>query len=201
MIEANRRRATAIAVAFDQDPDDFDDNDDQGDRRAEEAAALLALLLLGRARKALSDSAIAGPDLDVKLVAPFADIRTAMRVRDGAKVIQAITQGPNLTPAADAGLSVVDPPPGSGAIDELLGKASDGMAFTSSYEWIHGYYGEPGKPFPPHEALDGVTYDDSTRSDVLAKDPGEFPYGNTEWDYGDHDSCLCFAVQTWEPAE
>lgn len=198
MIDANRKRARAVAIAFDQDPDDFEE-DDSGDRRAEEAAALLALLLLRRARNALADSSIV--EGDIRLAVPFSEVRTAMRIRDGWRVVQDIRSGPNRTPEADAGLTMVPPDRGTDAIDELLGKASDGMTFTRFYEWRHGYFGEPITPFEPHLDLDGETYDDETRADVLAADPSVWPYVS-QYSVEDHgDSCTCYEIVSYEPAE
>lgn len=56
--------------------------------------------------------------------------------------------------------------------------------------------GDPANPFEPHHAaeLDGAIFDESNYLEVLAKDPGVFPTGNTFWFPGDHSGCTCVAA-------
>jgi hypothetical protein len=205
IVASNRQRARAIADAFDVDPDDLED-DPQGDQRAKWAAALLAAGLLRRARAALSTAAefarrlLGRGEGPIPVPVPFVEVRTAMRVRDGWQVIQDIRPGPNLTPEADAGITLVPPEHGSSAIDDLLGRATGGAQFIRLYTWVHSYFGEPAKPFPPHEALDGAEYDDDTRAEVLAADPSEWPYVAV-YSVEDHDDCRCWELITYEPGE
>lgn len=193
---ADRKRARAIADAYDVDPDDLED-DPRADHRAEQAAVLLALLLLRRARRALSDQALVA---DVQLAVPFVEVRTALRVRDGWQVIHDIRQGPNLTPQADAGMTLIPPEHGTGAIDELLGKVAPQSNFVRGFEWVHGFFGEPQTPFHGHLAVDGAQYDDASRADVLAADPSEWPFVAV-YSTDDHDDCTCYEVITYEPDE
>lgn len=195
ILAANQKRATAVADTFDVDPADLED-DPGGDHRAEQAAALLAVLLLGRARSALADATI-NPTGDLRLTVPFADVRTALRVRDGWQVSPTIRQGPNRTPLADAPPTLTPPPPGSGAIDELLGKVAPQSNFVRGYEWVHGYFGEPAKPFDGHLNIDGEPYTDETRDEVLAADPGEWPFVAV-YSTDDHPDCTCYEVITYE---
>lgn len=189
ILDANKKRAQAVADTFDGDPADLED-DPTADHRAEEAAALLALLLLRRARSALTDVTI-NPEALQTVPVPFSAIRTAMRVRDGWQTLHTITPGPNRTPEADtAAVTMIPPPPGSGAIDELLGKVAPSSNFVRGYEWVHGYFGDPKTPFPPHaDYCDGLTYTDDTRDEVLAADPGEWPYVAV-YSTDDHPDCF-----------
>lgn len=56
------------------------------------------------------------------------------------------------------------------------------------WQWVHHHV--PPYDFPPHLALDGVTFDETNWPEILAADPGEYP----STDYyvpGDHEGCLC----------
>lgn len=191
--DANMKRARAVADTFDVDPADLEE-DPPADHRATAAAAALALGLLARARSALTDSALAPEPLTVPV--PFVDIRAAMRLRDGWQQVQTITQGPNRTPGPDAGVTMV--PPGSDAIDELLGRVAPTSNFVRGFEWVHGYFGEPKTPFWGHEQVDGEQYTDETRDEVLAADPSEWPYVAV-YSVDDHSDCTCYEVITYEP--
>lgn len=49
-----------------------------------------------------------------------------------------------------------------------------------SWEWVHGFYGQPATPFPPHLALDGHRY--------------RWPSDAGPWSPGDHTFCKCSQV-------
>lgn len=190
---SNKKRAELIAATFDNS--DVEEDDPPADHRAEEAALLLAALLLGRARQQLG---VTKPGEPVTVAVPFADVRTALRVRDGWRVLPTVTAGP---PRATETTDFTLVPPPSDAIEELLGRAApQDQTFTRFYEWVHGYFGEPKTAFGPHLDLDGAQYDDQTRADVLAADPGEWPFV-AQYAVDDHDDCTCYEVITYEPAE
>lgn len=207
MAEAARKRRKAIAQSWDLDEEELEDEND--DSRNVGAAALLTGLLLGAARQALG---ITSPAREPVVSIPFSMIRTAMRVKDGATVLPSVkggfeTQPPRVSPverlmAQAAERATPLPDPAAIARGEEIPVNLEGVVPTlvANYEWVHGYFGEPNKPFEPHVILDGQTYTDETRGEVLAKDPGEFPEGRFEWSVDDHDSCTCYEVVTWEPA-
>lgn len=204
--EANERRRKAIARSWDLDDDELDDPNEEN--RVGLAAALLVGLLLGRARGALS-STVPGKEPTVQV--PFAVVRTAMRVRDGAQVVPAAngvqTIPPKVSPVEALTKQAAEratPLPDLEALarGESVAVDLEGVvpALVQHFEWVHGYFGEPNQPFEPHLLLDGVEYTEETRGEVLAKDPAEFPAGNFVWSVDDHDSCTCYEIVTWEPA-
>lgn len=206
IVEANLRRRKAIARAWDLHPNDLDDPD-EGNRAAQAAAVLVALLLV-RARGALPGTT---PAAEPTVGVPFALVRSALRVRDGATVVPG-PKGIQVLPARSSPVSRMmaqaaeraTPLPDLEALarGEAVPVDLSGVvpALEPHYEWVHGYFGEPAKPFEPHVLLDGVTYTDQTRGMVLAKDPAEWPEGRYEWSVDDHDSCTCYEIVTWEPA-
>lgn len=56
----------------------------------------------------------------------------------------------------------------------------------SGYEWM---VGDPSRPFPPHEELEGVEFA-SFDDEALLADTGEFPYVDHYFP-GDHEFCQC----------
>lgn len=81
-----------------------------------------------------------------------------------------------------------DAPVGGVATGELVMSvwASHGMV-VGGWEWVHD---EPDRPFPGHEALDGVqfrTWDDAQ----LLVNPEDDWLGVTHYTPGDHDGCRC----------
>lgn len=232
--ESNRQRSRLALLMWDLDPDEWEeefDDDPEADRRAALAAAILALGLLRRAKAALEKRVTSfsvfhaqDPDLDVSVVVPFAVVREALRVNDGAKVVNDIKAGPNKSPELDRGVTLI--PPDEGAVEVLLRRVAEtkaradeealggtrgdrgrggegrvGPVFLRHYTWVHAYFGAPAKPFPPHKDLDGVEFDDWSRGEVLAKDPGEFPYGRIVWAVDDHEDCTCYEVITYDLAD
>lgn len=204
MSEANRKRRKAIALAWGLDEDEVEDEDE--DSRAGHAVAVLTGLLLGVARRALSSTS---PSAEPVVSVPFAVIRTAMRIRDGATAVVGV-RGIETVPGRDPVGAMIrsaaeraTPLPNLDALaaGEVVPVDLTGVVpeLVQHFEWIHGYFGEPKTPFEPHLALDGQIYTDETRGEVLAKDPAEWPEGRFEWSVDDHDSCTCYEVVTWEP--
>lgn len=205
IVEANLRRRKAIARAWDLDPEDIEDPDE--DNRARTAGALLVLLLLTLGRRALSSTT---PGKEPVVALPFATVRTAMRVRDGATAVPGPRGVETLPPTKDVVGTLIrsaaeraTPLPDLDALargEEVPVELSGVVpSLVRHYEWVHGYFGEPMSPFEPHLRLDGETYTDETRDEILAKDPAEYPEGRYTWSVDDHDSCTCYEVVTWEP--
>lgn len=204
---ANRDRRKAIAKAWDLGEDEVDDPSE--DNRAAQATAILVGLLLGRARGAL---AVTSPAKEPVVQLPFALVRTAMRVRDGATVVPGPkgtlqTLPPKRTPVelmTKQAAERATPLPDLEALarGESVAVDLEGVVPTlvEHFEWVHAYFGEPKTPFEPHLLLDGQTYTEETRGDVLGKDPNEWPEGNYVWSVDDHESCTCYEIVTWEPA-
>lgn len=203
---ANRDRRKAIARSWDIDERDLDDHN--GDHRAELAVALLVGLLLGRARGALAHT-IPGKEPTVSV--PFQVVRTAMRVREGAQPTsdakgvhivapkQSETEG-LMRQAAERATPLPDLEALAAGVDVPVDLEGVVPTLVQHFEWVHGYFGEPASPFEPHLMLDGAEYTEETRDFVLAKDPNEWPEGNSIWSVDDHDSCTCYEIVTWEPA-
>jgi hypothetical protein len=204
---ANRARRKAIAQSWEIDPDDLDDPDEGN--RTEQAAAVLLVLLLGRARAALATTS---PAVEPVVQVPFALVRTAMRVRDGATALPG-PKGIQLMPATKDPVAAMTKQAATLATPlpdlEALARGEEvpvdlaGVvpALVKTYEWAHAYFGEPKTPFEPHLALDGEIYTEETRDMVLAKDPSEWPEGAYQWSVDDHDSCTCYEIVTWEPPD
>lgn len=53
--------------------------------------------------------------------------------------------------------------------------------------WVHNH--TPPNDFPPHLALDGVTFDENNWPEVLAAEPGQYP-GGAFYVPGDHEGCF-----------
>ena len=69
-------------------------------------------------------------------------------------------------------------------------------AVTNEYEWVHG---PSGKPFEPHEELDGVEFSSFTDPALANPDPS-FPKNNYFLP-GDHIGCLCDVTPLWVSAQ
>lgn len=72
-------------------------------------------------------------------------------------------------------------------VDDLVAQRVDGRV-VKVYTWT---VGGSDRPFEPHQQLAGLEATDDTTGTVFAKDPGEFPEGETEWYPGDHPGCVC----------
>lgn len=75
--------------------------------------------------------------------------------------------------------------------DDLVTQVMDQFApgATTTYVW---QVGDPARPFEPHQNLAGLDATNETYFIVFAKDPGEWPEGNTYWLPGDHVGCQCW---------
>lgn len=62
-------------------------------------------------------------------------------------------------------------------------------AAITTWVWSHNH--QPPNDFPPHVALDGLTFDENDWQDALAKDPADFPDGDSFWYPGQINGCLC----------
>jgi hypothetical protein len=76
----------------------------------------------------------------------------------------------------------------NGPLNEALGEDGEGpKVLEITYTWIHD---DPGKPFPAHEALDGLEFT-SMGDPALAVEAGDDWIGSDSYYPGDHDGCLC----------
>lgn len=69
---------------------------------------------------------------------------------------------------------------------------------TTTYTWV---VGDPARPFEPHQDLDGQQATNETYFIVFAKDPSDWPYGNTYWLVQDHDGCQCTLETEWHEGQ
>ncbi len=146
---------------------------------------LLALLLL-LAGARIFDPNPAAPSLgehDPTLVVSPDLIREALAVAGGDAVESTIGGG-----LVRAGTS--EPPGGlvtGAAIRDLVTQSL--RAQFDGHRWVYGDASARATNFPPHLALDGVTF--GTWDDpVLANTAGSWP-GVSHWHPGDHSGCLC----------
>lgn len=70
----------------------------------------------------------------------------------------------------------------------------DGGEAEVELEWVWGFYGDPAKPFEPHEQLSGLVTSDPEGDERLANGEG-WPDGDL-FQPGDHDGCSCDWVPT-----
>jgi hypothetical protein len=163
--------------------------DRQGDERAA-AAAFLALQLRQVLRDQLygddadEDRATVGEGATTALVS-VGIVRASLQIAGGAPT-STRTGGAALT--SDTGA-----PYGEVASGETVQAAArEGLgAQVDEYEWTWAAAGVPGKPFPPHEDLDGVrftSWEDDALVNMEGWPPVAFFYP------GDHDYCTCAAV-------
>lgn len=61
---------------------------------------------------------------------------------------------------------------------------------TGLWQWVHG---DPERPFPPHEALDGVIIDDGDATNTARENVDSPWLDTTDYFPGDHDGCTCYA--------
>lgn len=59
----------------------------------------------------------------------------------------------------------------------------------TTWVWVHNH--QPPNDFPPHVALDGTTFDENDWRDVLAKDPGDVPFGDAFYYPQQIEGCQC----------
>lgn len=192
--EVRKLRATATALGL--DPDQVEaENAERVNRRALAAAAFLAAGLAVLARRALSGHALtpettaegefAGP-------VPFGLIRGAWNIAaTGAVGTPFDESGPG--PAPIEQLATRMERAGQTIAEELLAEHVGPVIAIKT--WAHG---EPDRPFPPHEDLNGASWTDADHGDILAADPGEWPYVE-EYEPGDHDGCTCWIDTSYEP--
>ena len=121
---------------------------------------------------------------------PTGVVRCALAVTGGAReqdfgIVKTITGAE--VPAVSLGNPVGGVASGA-TISDLLTNLG---ASTAGYEWVHG---PSDRPFPPHEALDGLEFDNF--DDAALANSGDFP-SNQFYFPGDHDGCLCDTSVLW----
>lgn len=109
--------------------------------------------------------------------------------------VELIADGATLDPNS----SVVPADQGTGDASAVLTDYTDDLVqqimeqfvpgLTTTYEWN---VGDPARPFEPHQNLAGEEATNETYFVVFAKDPADFPEGNTYWLPGDHLGCQCW---------
>lgn len=181
-----RRKEQRILARTDAGPDD--PADEIAQRTAAGAAAgflVGALTALARDRMSGAPTETLG---EVTGLVPAGIVRDAVRVAEGLATVT-LGETPDERPTVTAREGVR-------SLDEiLLGPRETRVR----YRWVHGYYGEPDRPFDPHLDLNDAEVDDR---DDPAADGYDFASGE-EWidsdlySPGDHPGCTC----EWEAVE
>lgn len=114
------------------------------------------------------------------------------------RIVADVVQIADGAPVDPAGVVSAEEPVDSNAApviydytDDLARQVIDQMApeAVTTYVWA---VGAPERPFEPHQELAGLEATNETYFVVFAKDPGDFPVGNTYWLPSDHDGCQCW---------
>jgi hypothetical protein len=138
--------------------------------------ALLAGAIVALAHDRLFNEPPGAPprgEIDTSATVPIGTIRDSLAVAGGGQSAALPT-----TPSGGVALG----PLALGILKQEL------QVFPQGWQWVWGFYGEPDRPFEPHNALDGQEFS-SWDDDVLAN--------NESWpdtDYfrpGDHNGCCC----------
>jgi 2'-5' RNA ligase len=193
---AERRKLAAIAAALGLDADQLEEQYGPTiDARAAVASGFLVGALGEFARAALSGTSLTstGPGEYAGPV-PFGLIRNAW---------DAAATGATPPTISQAGVSPAD-------VDQLsessaLGQdtqtlvaeilADQDVRVQLRSTWVHG---DPDRPFPPHEALDGLSWVDTQPPEL--DNPDSFPETDV-YQPGDHDGCTCWIDVQYEPYE
>lgn len=155
--------------------------------------AVLVALLVGATRTALAtpadeliDPTVDGEGDPAAIVQP-GYVRAALARAGGAIG----SESPGGAVMVDGGTR---PAGGIATGEALLRAAVDAGLQLVGWSW---QVGAPARPFPPHQALAGVSFTqpDSTE---LANVTGQWP-GNSHWYVGDHKGCRCTAEPRFEP--
>jgi 2'-5' RNA ligase len=198
ILAAERKKLAAAAIALGEDPDALEAQYAETiQTRAEAATALLVASLALLARQALSGSTVTPAQGELSGPVPFGVVRTAFLVASrGASVPLPVETGPGSATAELMGGKLAEI--GTSLIDDLLAEhAGETGTIVSTKTW---QVGDPLRPFEPHQALDGVSWDTVDYPPELAADPGEWPYVDV-YEPGDHDGCQCELIEDWSPAE
>ncbi len=214
---AERQKLRAAADAVGLDPDEVEQQyGDEIEGRATTAGQMLAAVLGLMARATLSGSPMvteatpgewSGP-------VPYGVARDALAiVARGATPVHIAEPGPGpaqldaigLRLATNAGASNVETILRSVLGDDLatsqeqassLGDGRDVVVMVNSWE-----HGDPARPFPAHEALDGLTWIDADHPEELTVSEEDGWLGVDEYEPGDHAGCTCNLSQSYEPWE
>ena len=118
-------------------------------------------------------------------------LRSVLNIAGGGNApdSSAIFSAPDTTMTLSGG----DPLGQIGTGDDISGLLTDNGASVESYTWVHGF---ALKPFPPHEALDGVEFQNF--DDDVLMNPDSFPAVEAFLP-GDHQGCFPAGVMTSGP--
>lgn len=194
-----RQQIRATAQALGLDPDDTENEyADDIDQRAAAAAAFLVLALGIIARAALSGHTItpATTKGEYSGPVPFGIVRGAWNIAATRAVPPDLSNlGPG--PADLDAIREAFARAGRTLVADLLAREQVTVIERSTWET-----GDPARPFDPHQRLgeEGASWLGDDRGDILAADPGEFPYVE-EYEPGDHDGCECLISVSYEPYE
>lgn len=169
-----QQKAAAIAAGFvDVDRERLDDTQSQNaDSSRDWLVAALTAVAVSRLYRPEGDATPG--EGSMSLTAPTTTIRSAL-ARAGGSVTDA-GQGP-------VGMVATGP--------DIMDALRSGGATVGGYTWE---YGGSDRPFPPHEDLDGVEFQDYD-DPALAMDPGQFPFFSFAFP-SDHQGCVCSVTPT-----
>lgn len=157
---------------------------DEAEALREDRTRQAGLVLSGRLREwtfgllgaGLTVEAITGEMAKERMVPPSA-LREALHI---ASLANPDRIGPDSTSGAIPGRN-----------SDLL-RGALGEQIQVRLEWVWGFYGEPARPFPPHENLNGTVVDGP--EDELLANPDTFPDSDF-YSPRDHEGCLCELIE------
>lgn len=193
---AERKKLAALARALDVDPAELEARyGDTIDLRAAAAVGFIVGALGELARSALAGTSLDSPGPgEFAGPVPFGVVRNAFDVLNTG----AAPSKPDLTALGPADVAHVSESTrfagdGRTLVETVLGDHDVRVQLRST--WVHG---DPDIPFPPHEALDGLTWVDTQPPEL--DNPDSFPETDV-YQPGDHEGCTCWIDQTYEPYE
>ncbi len=195
---AELRKLRAAAIATGQDPAALEET--YGPTIDTQAAAATAFLIasLGLlARQSLSGHALVPAQGEYNGPVPFGVVRNAFTIASrGVSAPIPTETGVGSSTAELVGRKLADA--GQSLVEKILADSTEVTGPVVSIKtWT---VGDPARPFEPHQALDGVTWDTEDYPEELAADPGEWPYVDV-YEVGDHDGCDCSIVEDFQPVE
>lgn len=190
---ARRQALRSVAPAVGATRDDLEaESDAEFTQARDEAWAWLAAALTALALAALYDPDPSAPpagETDVSLLIPQALVREAVARAGGDAVVR---EGDGLLAAGG------ERPAGGVATGQtVIDLFRDHGQVVAAWGWDYGDPSSRSRPFPPHEALDGVLF--STWTDEALANGEDFPEGAYFFP-GDHDGCACNVIAVFGPA-
>lgn len=190
---ARRQALRSIAPAVGAQLDELEaETDDEFAQARGEAWAWLAAALTALALAALNDPDPSAPpegESDPTVLVPQSLVRESVARAGGDAVLR---DGDGLLAAGG------ERPAGGVATGQtVIDLFREHGQVVSAWGWDYGDPSSRARPFPPHEALDGVLFQTWT-DDVLIND-GDFP-DTSHFYIGDHDGCACGVLAVFGPA-